>query len=331
VPKVNPTPIPNKVRTKILQCLALFPGKQFLLCVWVVQTDKSRNKFTLRIPHTAKPNDVIAETIRWRSRKMGRNKEETERAIEGYSHTYVLKVCGCDLFLFEGYPMSQYKVHAEDVECFVYNLEKLFGLTKGVIVRANLFFRKSGQASFQLTYRHPVCWTIWIGPIRRLKLVYHWLHASAMFVAKCFYGICWSNGCHLKHSFDPLIPNSNYLMPPSCLQYIRECLETGKIPQLMLLTKENVYTTIRDAPFVTPSYVQRGTTTYMLSIKIIQLVLWIQTLGTPSGQRGVSFNVLSKCVMYTHIRDALLSCPHTFRGEWAFICCLYACRVMYTN
>ena len=41
---------------------------------------------------------------------MGRNKEEIERCIEGFSHTYVLKVCGCDQFLFEGYPISQYKV-----------------------------------------------------------------------------------------------------------------------------------------------------------------------------------------------------------------------------
>jgi len=68
--------------------------------------------------------------------------------------------------------MSQYKVHAEDVECFVYNLEKLFGLTRGVIVHANPFIRKSGQASFQLTYRHPVGWTICIGPIRRLKRLF---------------------------------------------------------------------------------------------------------------------------------------------------------------
>ena len=64
--------------------------------------------------------------------------------------------------------MSQYKVHAEDVECFVYNLEKLFG----VIVHANPFISKSGQASFQLTYRQPVGWTICIGPIRKLKLLF---------------------------------------------------------------------------------------------------------------------------------------------------------------
>ena len=81
-----------------------------MVCVWVVQQDKSRNKYTVKLPHTGKPNDVIAETIRRRSRNMGRTKEETERCIEGFCHTYVLKVCGCDQFLFEGFPISQYKV-----------------------------------------------------------------------------------------------------------------------------------------------------------------------------------------------------------------------------
>ena len=80
------------------------------MCVWVVQQDKSRNKYTVGLPHTVRPNEVIAETIRRRSRNLGRTKEATERCIEGYSHTYVLKVCGCDQFLFEGYPLSQYKV-----------------------------------------------------------------------------------------------------------------------------------------------------------------------------------------------------------------------------
>jgi hypothetical protein len=31
-------------------------------------------------------------------------------SIEEYSDTYALKVCGCDLFLLEEHPLSQYKV-----------------------------------------------------------------------------------------------------------------------------------------------------------------------------------------------------------------------------
>ncbi|KAH3824205.1 hypothetical protein DPMN_126036 [Dreissena polymorpha] len=123
--------------------------KQILVCVWVVHSDSSRNKYTVRISHAAKPIDVIAETIRRRGRAKGQSRVETERCIEAFSHTYVLKVCGCDDFLFEGYPISQYKC-------------------------------------------------------------------------------------------------------------IRECIETGNIPQLMLLTKDNVYATIRDIPFTVPSYVQKG-------------------------------------------------------------------------
>lgn len=120
-----------------------------LVCIWVVQQDKSRNKYTVKVLHTAKPIDVIGETIRRRSRMMGRSKEEAERTIQMFCHTYVLKVCGCDLFLFEAYPISQYK-------------------------------------------------------------------------------------------------------------YIRECIATEKIPQLMLLTKENVYSTLPDNKFHMPAYVQKG-------------------------------------------------------------------------
>jgi phosphatidylinositol-4,5-bisphosphate 3-kinase len=45
---------------------------------------------------------------------MGMSKENAERyaerCIEEYSDTYALKVCGCDLFLLEEHPLSQYKV-----------------------------------------------------------------------------------------------------------------------------------------------------------------------------------------------------------------------------
>ena len=96
---------------RVIKALFCFSDRDTLLvCIWVVQQDKSRNKYTVKVLHTAKPIDVIGETIRRRSRMMGRSKEEAERTIQMFCHTYVLKVCGCDLFLFEAYPISQYKV-----------------------------------------------------------------------------------------------------------------------------------------------------------------------------------------------------------------------------
>lgn len=64
----------------------------------------------MKVAHDAYPINVIAETIRRRSRMMGISKEHAERCIEEYSDTYALKVCGCDLFLLEEHPLSQYKV-----------------------------------------------------------------------------------------------------------------------------------------------------------------------------------------------------------------------------
>lgn len=81
-----------------------------MACVWVVSEDNSRSKFSVKVSHDAYPIDVIAGTIRRRSRMMGISKEHAERCIEEYSDTYALKVCGCDQFLLEEHPLSQYKV-----------------------------------------------------------------------------------------------------------------------------------------------------------------------------------------------------------------------------
>ncbi|KAL4221541.1 Phosphatidylinositol 4 [Mactra antiquata] len=160
-------------------------GKYIYVMIWVVQADGSRNKYTVKLPHTAKPNDVVAESIRRRSRNMGRSKEEAERCIEGYSHTYVLKLCGCDQFLFEGYPISQYK-------------------------------------------------------------------------------------------------------------FIRECIATGAIPQLMLLLKENVHSKLIDPEFFIPSYVQRG----------IQALADINNQPTVSLlDMHVNFKIKIHCGTYVNVKE----------------------------
>jgi phosphatidylinositol-4,5-bisphosphate 3-kinase len=79
-------------------------------CIWIVSDDGSRNKFSVRLEHTARPIDVISEVIRRRGRLMDITKAQVEGLIESYRSTYALKVCGCDEFLLSEKPISQYRV-----------------------------------------------------------------------------------------------------------------------------------------------------------------------------------------------------------------------------
>ena len=36
--------------------------------------------------------------------------EEIQKCVDEYQDTYILKVCGCNQYLLEKYPLSQYKV-----------------------------------------------------------------------------------------------------------------------------------------------------------------------------------------------------------------------------
>ncbi|XP_046333765.2 phosphatidylinositol 4,5-bisphosphate 3-kinase catalytic subunit alpha isoform-like [Haliotis rufescens] len=80
-----------------------------IICIWVVKSDGNRNKYSMKVSHNASPTDVIAEAIRHRSHIMNVSKEHSEKYVDGYRHTYVLKVCGCDQFLLADCPISQYK------------------------------------------------------------------------------------------------------------------------------------------------------------------------------------------------------------------------------
>lgn len=104
-PDLESSPVlPSHLQDKIREM-----KNDVVICIWVVSEDSSRSKFTVKVAHDAFPINVIAETIRRRSRMMGISKEHAERCIEEYSDTYALKVCGCDLFLLEEHPLSQYK------------------------------------------------------------------------------------------------------------------------------------------------------------------------------------------------------------------------------
>ncbi|XP_041377444.1 LOW QUALITY PROTEIN: phosphatidylinositol 4,5-bisphosphate 3-kinase catalytic subunit alpha isoform-like [Gigantopelta aegis] len=84
-------------------------GLSLIICVWVVSSNKDRTKYSVKVPYDATATDVIAETIRRRSRNMDMSQEHTQRCIEEYRHDYVLKVCGCDQFFLEECAITQYK------------------------------------------------------------------------------------------------------------------------------------------------------------------------------------------------------------------------------
>lgn len=56
------------------------------------------------------PEQVIAEAIRKKTRSMLLSSEQLKLCVLEYQGKYILKVCGCDEYLLEKYPLSQYKV-----------------------------------------------------------------------------------------------------------------------------------------------------------------------------------------------------------------------------
>lgn len=53
---------------------------------------------------------VIAEAIRKKTRSMLLSPEQLKMCVQEYQGKYILKVCGCDEYLLEKFPISQYKV-----------------------------------------------------------------------------------------------------------------------------------------------------------------------------------------------------------------------------
>ena len=58
---------------------------------------------------------VIAEAIRKKTRSMLLSPEQLKMCVQEYQGKYILKVCGCDEYLLEKYPISQYKVRVFSV------------------------------------------------------------------------------------------------------------------------------------------------------------------------------------------------------------------------
>ena len=52
-------------------------------------------------------------------------------------------------------------------------------------------------------------------------------------------------------------------------QYIRECIASDSIPQLMLNTRQNMYSTLPDTEFIWPAYMQRGEILYLVHVVVV--------------------------------------------------------------
>jgi len=71
---------------------------------------RESSKITMKVPFDATPEDVIAESIRRKTRTMNVPVEQQQKCVTTHVNSYVLKVCGCEDFLLGNYPISQYKV-----------------------------------------------------------------------------------------------------------------------------------------------------------------------------------------------------------------------------
>ncbi|XP_015226853.1 PREDICTED: phosphatidylinositol 4,5-bisphosphate 3-kinase catalytic subunit alpha isoform [Cyprinodon variegatus] len=85
---------------------------QIIVVIWViVSPSNDKQKYTLKINHDCVPEQVIAEAIRKKTRSMLLTQEQLKMCVQEYQGKYILKVCGCDEYLLEKYPLSQYKEH----------------------------------------------------------------------------------------------------------------------------------------------------------------------------------------------------------------------------
>uniref|UniRef100_A0A6Q2YMG7 Phosphatidylinositol 4,5-bisphosphate 3-kinase catalytic subunit alpha isoform n=1 Tax=Esox lucius TaxID=8010 RepID=A0A6Q2YMG7_ESOLU len=83
---------------------------QIIVVIWViVSPNNDKQKYTLKINHDCVPEQVIAEAIRKKTRSMLLSAEQLKMCVQEYQGKYILKVCGCDEYLLEKYPLSQYK------------------------------------------------------------------------------------------------------------------------------------------------------------------------------------------------------------------------------
>lgn len=98
-------------RHGVVDSVFVLVSGQIIVVIWViVSPTNDKQKYTLKINHDYVPEQVIAEAIRKKTRSMLLSQEQLKMCVQEYQGKYILKVCGCDEYLLEKYPLSQYKV-----------------------------------------------------------------------------------------------------------------------------------------------------------------------------------------------------------------------------
>ncbi len=70
---------------------------------------REKQKYTVAVPHTSKPEEIIREAIYKRIKNSSQytSQEEKIRAVTEYCASYVLKVAGSDQYFLDARPISQ--------------------------------------------------------------------------------------------------------------------------------------------------------------------------------------------------------------------------------
>uniref|UniRef100_A0AAJ7WKG1 phosphatidylinositol-4,5-bisphosphate 3-kinase n=1 Tax=Petromyzon marinus TaxID=7757 RepID=A0AAJ7WKG1_PETMA len=90
--------------------LSRLDKSHIIIVIWViVSPSNDKQKYTVKVAHDHTPEQVIAEAIRKKTRSMSLSSEQLRLCVQEYQGKYILKVCGCDEYLLEKFPLSQYK------------------------------------------------------------------------------------------------------------------------------------------------------------------------------------------------------------------------------
>ena len=81
-----------------------------IVCVWIMSGVDAKQKITVKVVHDARPEDVIGEAIRKKTRSMHLTPEHQQMCISEHQESYLLKICGIKQYLIGSHPMCQFRV-----------------------------------------------------------------------------------------------------------------------------------------------------------------------------------------------------------------------------
>lgn len=80
-----------------------------IVCVWVLSSTGEKQKYTVKVPKDAYPENITQETILKNLKCSKMTKEQQQQSAREHQCSYLLKVCGIDQYLLERFPICQYK------------------------------------------------------------------------------------------------------------------------------------------------------------------------------------------------------------------------------